>query len=408
MRHFIALFACSLVMLHASANEPPAHAAKPEADAARKLAADIAKPASAKPAADKADKAAPAADKAAADKAAALAIARAADKSVADKAAAEKEPKGEKAVEKAVEKPGKTSASTADKAASAISAASEEDAEVDLSVRIAERLAEMRAKQAARMAAAAKAKKAAEAKRKKEAAAAAAVAVAAAAPKISNHWDYEGEFGPENWGKINPAWSQCGAGKRQSPIDIRDGMKVSLDEIDFNYRYSDYTEVDNGKTVQVNVGRGNFMTIGNQSYELVQFHFHRPSEEKINGKGTEMVIHLEHRGPGGKLAIVAVLLERGKANDAIQTVWNNIPLEKNQQVASSEPLDPLELLPERREYYTYMGSQTTPPCAENVLWLVMKQPMTASPAQMALFSRLYPLNARPVQESEGRMVKESN
>jgi len=401
MRHFIALFACSLVMLNASANEPPAHAVKPEADAAKKLAADIAKPASAKPAADKA---APAADKAAADKAAALAIARAADKTVADKAAADKEPKGKEAADK----PGKTSAASADKAASAISAASEEDAEVDLSVRIAERLAEMRAKQAARMAAAAKAKKAAEAKRKKEAAAAAAVAVAAAAPKISNHWDYEGEFGPENWGKINPAWSQCGAGKRQSPIDIRDGMKLNLDEIDFNYRYSDYTEVDNGKTVQVNVGRGNFMTIGNQSYELVQFHFHRPSEEKINGKGTEMVIHLEHRGPGGKLAIVAVLLERGKANDTIQTVWNNIPLEKNQQVASSEPLDPLELLPERREYYTYMGSQTTPPCTENVLWLVMKQPMTASPAQMALFSRLYPLNARPVQESEGRMVKESN
>ena len=403
MRHFMALFACSLVMLHASANEP-AHAAKPEADAAKKLAADIAKPASAKPVEKPADKAAPAADKAAADKAAALAIARAADKTVADKAAADKEPKGEKAADKT----GKTSAASADKAASAISAASEEDAEVDLSVRIAERLAEMRAKQAARVAAAAKAKKAADARRKKEAAAAAAVAVAAAAPKISNHWDYEGEFGPENWGKINPAWSQCGAGKRQSPIDIRDGMKVSLDEIDFNYRFSDYTEVDNGKTVQVNLARGNFMTIGNQSYELVQFHFHRPSEEKINGKGTEMVIHLEHRGPGGKLAIVAVLLERGRANDAIQTVWNNIPLEKNQQVASGEPLDPMELLPERREYYTYMGSQTTPPCTENVLWIVMKQPMTASPAQMALFSRLYPLNARPVQESEGRMVKESN
>jgi len=403
MRHFIALFACSLVMLHASANEP-AHAAKPEADAAKKLAADIAKPASAKPVEKPADKAALAADKAAADKAAALAIARAADKTVADKAAADKEPKGEKAADK----PGKASAASADKAASAISAASEEDAEVDLSVRIAERLAEMRAKQAARVAAAAKAKKAADAKRKKEAAAAAAVALAAAAPKISNHWDYEGEFGPENWGKINPAWSQCGAGKRQSPIDIRDGMKVSLDEIDFNYRFSDYSEVDNGKTVQVNLARGNFMTIGNQSYELVQFHFHRPSEEKINGKGTEMVIHLEHRGPGGKLAIVAVLLERGRANDAIQTVWNNIPLEKNQQVASGEPLDPMELLPERREYYTYMGSQTTPPCTENVLWIVMKQPMTASPAQMALFSRLYPLNARPVQESEGRMVKESH
>jgi len=405
MRHLLALFACSIVMLHASANEP-AHAAKPEADAAKKLAADIAKPASAKPAekAPAGEKAAPAADKAAA-----LAIAKAADKTVADKAVAEKAAAGkEEKGEKAAEKPGKTSPVSADRAAAAISASSEEDAEIDLSVRIAERLAEMRAKQAARMAAAAKTKKAAEAKRKKEAAAAAAVAVAAAAPKISNHWDYDGEFGPENWGKINPAWSQCGTGKRQSPIDIRDGMKVNLDEIDFNYRYSNYTEIDNGKTVQVNVGRGNFMTIGNQSYELVQFHFHRPSEEKINGKGTEMVIHLEHRGPGGKLAILAVLLERGKANDTIQTVWNNIPLEKQQLASPGEPLDPLELLPERREYYTYMGSQTTPPCTENVLWIVMKQPMTVSPAQMALFSRLYPLNARPLQESEGRMVKESN
>ncbi|MEW6372097.1 MAG: carbonic anhydrase family protein [Pseudomonadota bacterium] len=367
MRKLITLFACSIAMLHASANEAPVPAAKPDADAARKLAAELSKPASAKPV----------------EKASIAALAAAADKEVK------------------AEKPAKASAATADRVASSISAPSEEDAQVELSLKIAERLAEMRAKQAARIAAANRAKKAAEAKRKKEAA-------LAAAPKISNHWDYEGEFGPENWGKINPAWSQCGSGKRQSPIDLRDGIKVDLAEIDFNYRPSLFTEIDNGKTVQVNVAGGNFMTIGNQSFELVQFHFHRPSEEKINGKGTEMVVHLEHRGPGGKLAIVAVLLERGRANEAIQTVWNNIPLEKQQQVAPGIEIDPLELLPERREYYTYMGSQTTPPCLENVLWLVMKQPMTASPAQMALFSRLYPLNARPVQAGEGRMIKESN
>ncbi len=370
MRKLIALFACSIVMHHASANESPVPAAKPDAEAARKLAAELSKPASAKPV----------------EKASMAALAAAADKEAkADKAAT----------------PARASAATADRVASSISAQSEEDAQVELSVKIAERLAEMRAKQAARIAAAARTKKAAEAKRKKEAA-------LAAAPKISHHWDYEGEFGPENWGKINPAWSQCGSGKRQSPIDIRDGMKVDLADIDFNYRPSLFTEIDNGKTVQVNVAAGNFITIGNQSYELVQFHFHRPSEEKINGKGTEMVVHLEHRGPDGKLAIVAVLLERGQANETIQTVWNNIPLEKQQAVAPGIEIDPYELLPERREYYTYMGSQTTPPCQENVLWLVMKQPMTASPAQMALFSRLYPLNARPVQAGEGRMVKESN
>ncbi|MFC5461283.1 carbonic anhydrase [Massilia niabensis] len=383
MRNLIALFVCSFAMLHAGAADSPAQAAKPAPDAARKaadtarLAAELSKPASVK----------------GVDKAAA--IAAAADKQLAEKEAAEK------AAKAALDKPAKASAATADRVAAAVSAQGEDEALGDLSVKIAERLAEMRAKQAARAAAAAKAKKAADARRKKQAA-------VAAAPKISHHWDYDGEFGPENWGKINPAWAQCGKGQRQSPIDIRDGMKVNLDEIDFNYGPSSFTEIDNGHTVQVNVAGGNVITVGPESYELVQFHFHRPSEERINGKGTEMVVHLVHRGAGGKLAVVAVLLERGKANDTIQTVWNNIPLEKGQLGSPGLELDPVELLPQRREYYTYMGSMTEPPCTENVLWMVMKQPMTASPAQMALFSRLYPLNARPVQPGGGRMVKESN
>ncbi|WP_229511175.1 MULTISPECIES: carbonic anhydrase [unclassified Massilia] len=366
----------------AEAAKPAPDAAKKTADAAAKLAAELAKPAKAieKPAAEHGAKAAPS-----------IVAKPLIDKPLIDKSLVEKPPKAA------------VTAATADKAAAAISAPDDED-QVDLSVRIAERLAEMRAKQAARVAAAAKAKKAADARRKKEA----ALAVVAAAPKVSTHWDYDGEFGPDNWGKINPAWSQCGKGNRQSPIDIRDGIKVDLDEIDFDYRPSTFTEIDNGHTVQVNLARGNFLNVGVERFELVQFHFHRPSEEKINGKGTEMVIHLVHRDARGRLAVVAVLLERGKANDAIQTVWNNIPLEKGQLGAPGIELDAFELLPNRREYYTYMGSLTEPPCTENVLWIVMKQPMTASPAQMALFSRLYPLNARPVQASEGRMVKESN
>lgn len=386
VRSFV--LAASLCTLGASASEPvhsnkPAPEASKKADAAAKLAADLARPAKAveKPAVEKDEKKEEKKE----------------EKGVKPHAPLIEKPVIDKSL---VEKPPKTSAATADKVAAAVSA-SEDDDQVDLSVKIAERLAEMRAKQAARVAAAAKARKAAEARRKKEAA-------IAAAPKISNEWHYEGEFGPENWGKINPAWAQCGSGKRQSPIDIRDGMKVNLDEIDFDYRPATFSEIDNGHTVQVNVAAGSFIQVGVERFELVQFHFHRPSEEKINGKGTEMVIHLVHRGARGKLAIVAVLLERGKGNEAIQTVWNNIPLEKGQLGSPGIDLDPLELLPNRREYYTYMGSMTEPPCTENVLWMVMKQPMTASPAQMALFSRLYPLNARPLQESEGRMVKESN
>ena len=271
----------------------------------------------------------------------------------------------------------------------------EDQAEADLSAKIAARLAIMRANQAARVAAAAKARKAA--------------AVAAAAPKVySNHWSYEGETGPANWGRINPEWSKCSTGNRQSPIDIRDGMKVDLEQITFDYKPSSFNVTDNGHTVQVMVSGGNFITVGNRMYELEQFHFHRPSEERINGRGYEMVVHLVHKDAEGHLAVIALLLERGKPQPVIQTVWNNLPLEKLDTMAPSIVLDPMDLIPARRDYYTFMGSLTTPPCTEGVLWLVMKEPVQASPAQLALFSRLYPLNARPVQPSSGRIIKESN
>jgi len=288
--------------------------------------------------------------------------------------------------------------------AAASQRAREEEAEAELSAKIATRLAVMRANQAARAAAAAKVRKAAAA----QPTPASLVEAAAPSPRLSKHWSYEGDTGPANWGSINPDWAKCGSGTRQSPIDLRDGMKVDLEQITFDYRQSGFNVVDNGHTIQVGVGFGNYITVQNRSYELIQFHFHRPSEERINGRGTEMVVHLVHKDAENRLAIVAVLLERGAQNSMIQTVWNNLPLEKNDTVTPSVTLDVNQILPAKREYFTFMGSLTEPPCSEGVLWLVMKQPMPASPAQMALFSRLYPLNARPTQPGGGRVVKESN
>jgi carbonic anhydrase len=363
MRNLIALFACSFVALSASANDPaPAAAAR--------LAASVSKPASAS---------------------------LPTKEQMAKDAAKEPVPSKKDAVAK--------------KAAPAPAPADddkEQEAEVALSAKIAERLAELRERQQARASAAARAKKAADARRREEEKAAAAAAILAAAPKHGTVWSYEGELGPANWSKINVDWARCGMGNRQSPIDLRDGIKVNLEQIAFDYHPSSFNEVNNGHTIQVTVGSGNFITVGNQTYELQQFHFHRPSEEKINGKGTEMVMHLVHKSAEGKFAIVAVLLERGQPHNLMQTIWDNLPLEKQEVVAPAIVIDPKDALPEKREYFTYMGSLTEPPCTEGVLWLVFKQPRQASPAQMALFSRLYPLNARPVQSTSGRMIKESN
>jgi carbonic anhydrase len=220
------------------------------------------------------------------------------------------------------------------------------------------------------------------------------------------HWDYEGVGGPENWAKLDPKNKTCAIGERQSPIDIKDGIKVDLEPIKFNYRPSTFRIVDNGHTIQVEVGE-NAISLTGKTYELVQFHFHRPSEEKVNGQRFDMVVHLVHKSDDGQLAVVAVLLERGTENPFIQTLWNNMPLEKNMPVAPPTTLVDLNtLLPTARNYYTYMGSLTTPPCSEGVLWLVMKQPIQVSQDQINIFSRLYRNNARPIQPSGGRLIKE--
>ena len=229
----------------------------------------------------------------------------------------------------------------------------------------------------------------------------------AAAAHAAIHWGYEGAGAPENWGRLSPEYTLCGTGQRQSPIDIRDGIRVDLEPIQFDYRPSRFRVVDNGHTVQVSLAGGSLSLLG-KSYQLIQFHFHRPSEEMVDGKAFDMVAHLVHRSDDGKLAVLAVLLERGDENPFIQTVWNNLPLEKNMEVAPpSLTLDPLQLLPENRNYYTYMGSLTTPPCSEDVLWLVLKQPQSISAEQLAIFARLYKNNARPVQPGSGRLIKES-
>lgn len=221
------------------------------------------------------------------------------------------------------------------------------------------------------------------------------------------HWAYKGEVGPQAWGGLRPEFTLCSTGKRQSPIDIRDGIAVDLEPVQFDYRASGFRVIDNGHTVQVNLAPGNFITVGGRRWELVQFHFHRPSEERIDGRQFDMVAHLVHKDGDGKLAVVAVLLERGSAQPIVQTIWNNLPLEKNEEVAASVVIDLNHLLPPDRRYFTYMGSLTTPPCSEGVTWIVMRQPVQLSQQQLDIFGRLYPMNARPVQQAAGRLIKQS-
>ncbi len=224
------------------------------------------------------------------------------------------------------------------------------------------------------------------------------------------HWTYEGDNGPQAWGKLKPDFNTCATGKRQSPINIEDGATLQgpAEPVQFFYTPSNGTVVNNGHTIQVDVQGENTITVRGSSYRLLQFHFHTPSEEQINFKRFPMVAHLVHKNNEGQLAVVAVLLDEGAASPFIDKVWTHMPLDSGDRVRMPAGLLNIsELLPTDQRYYQFMGSLTTPPCSEGVLWMVLKKPVTLSKAQFKLFTQLYPNNARPVQALNGRAVREA-
>ncbi len=219
------------------------------------------------------------------------------------------------------------------------------------------------------------------------------------------HWGYEGSEGPEHWGSLNPEYGECDGGKGQSPIDIKEIHKGNIGSINFDYRNTQLKTLNNGHTIQVNYTTDSFITIENQVYKLLQFHFHSPSENTVSGKYYDMELHLVHKSDKGQLAVVGVFIETGKHNPVIQKIWDNLPSAVNSEKAvHSVTINAADLLPKNGSYYHFAGSLTTPPCSENVNWNVLKTPIQLSQVQIDRFVSIIGPNNRPTQPLNARSV----
>ena len=214
------------------------------------------------------------------------------------------------------------------------------------------------------------------------------------------HWGYEGDNGPEHWGDNFPV---CGTGKKQSPLNITGPFEKSKDVLSVDYKEGPLKMFNNGHTIQVNVEPGSTLTINKETFDLLQFHFHRPSEEQVDGKNSAMVAHFVHKSKDGKLAVIGVLLNEGKDNAAIKTLWANLPPKEGvEYLPEKVSFNPGSMLPKDLGFYNYEGSLTTPPCTEGVQFYILKKPMDISKDQVGKFP--FKLNARPVQNLNGRKI----
>ncbi len=218
-----------------------------------------------------------------------------------------------------------------------------------------------------------------------------------AADEVS--WGYGGEEAPAFWGELAPEFALCAEGKAQSPIDIRDAVSLDLVDIEFHYGATTNHIVNTGHTIQVNFDAGSHIVYNEVRYDLLQFHFHAPSEHTIDGEAAPLEVHFVHQDANSdNLAVVGILLTEGDAvNKAYAAVFDHLPADVGVAEITGAPVSLADLLPPSRGYFTYQGSLTTPPCSEVVRWLLLDTPVALSAGQVAAFRAIYADNARPIQ-----------
>ncbi len=218
------------------------------------------------------------------------------------------------------------------------------------------------------------------------------------------HWGYQGNTGPSNWAKISPKYSAC-LGKNQSPVNLTGFVETDLKPLAFHYNAGGKEIINNGHTIQVNYQKGSSFVLDGTQFNLLQFHFHTPSENNINDKSYPLEAHLVHSDSKGNLAVVAVMFTEGAENTELAKAWSKMPKHTGDKHAFASLLNVNSLLPRNKDYYRFNGSLTTPPCSEGVRWVVMKKAMTVSKAQIEEFAHvLHHPNNRPIQATNARLI----
>lgn len=220
----------------------------------------------------------------------------------------------------------------------------------------------------------------------------------------SVQWSYSGEKGPQQWASLSGCFALCEAGQAQSPVAVDPGPSSSLPPLRFNYQEAPLRVANDGHTIRFDLSGKSSLDFGEMTFGLRQIYVHAPSEHTLRGREYPMELQLLHSSRES-LAVVGVFVEAGDDNGALASLWEHLP-QSVEDVKTVEGVrwQPSELLPASPATHRYAGSLTTPPCSENVRWILMDEPITLSQEKIDAFRALYDGNRRPLQELGDRQV----
>ncbi|OWM79081.1 alpha carbonic anhydrase 1, chloroplastic-like [Punica granatum] len=239
-------------------------------------------------------------------------------------------------------------------------------------------------------------------------------------PEAREAFSYSGDRGPSHWGHLSSEYSACSNGKIQSPVNVIKNQMVlnkDLTPLTQDYHPANATLGNNGVSIAINfeeeVGA---LMVGNKKYSLKQMHWHTPSEHYLDGVQYAAEMHLLHQTNDGSIAVAAVLYNYGEPDPILQKIdkvlvqlgQESSGLGKESHIALGL-FNPKDIISSTSKYYRYIGSTTTPPCIENVIWSILGEVRTISEEQVQTLRA--PLNSdsksncRPVQPLNGRQIE---
>ncbi|KAJ8122362.1 hypothetical protein ONZ43_g1424 [Nemania bipapillata] len=173
-----------------------------------------------------------------------------------------------------------------------------------------------------------------------------------------------------------------------------------------------------GSTIEVVMeGLGGTLELDGQTYELLQFHFHHPSEHIDNGVSMPMEMHMVFSFET-QLAVIGVyidlvdsassnatrLLRRSTPSTMLETIFSSIDgiaTPGSTTTTAAFSMTELSDLLATSEFQRYSGSLTTPPCSEGVAWSVPTKKLTLSRETFSRVADVVGFNARFPQNVPG-------
>ncbi|MFB2580025.1 carbonic anhydrase [Herbiconiux sp. P15] len=229
------------------------------------------------------------------------------------------------------------------------------------------------------------------------------------------HWSYGGEEGPSEWGHLGADYAGCDTGTAQSPIDLPASIPSASGQLTVTTERTEGEVVDTGHTIQLtDADDASTVTFEGDDYELAQMHFHTPSEHTVAGQPAAVEFHFVHSNDDGELLVVGVLGTEGEesatwapfvdALDDVPAAAEGEGVDDGETAAPELAVDIATLLPASLDHYAYEGSLTTPPCTEDVQWIVLSTSVQFSADQIAALAAAHEHNSRPVMPLGDREV----